>query len=65
VTEVALKEYGLVPANRTLSYTGAKYQALPSEAIQIVWQKADSILKEVTEVYYGRSKPKATAGPAK
>ena len=49
-----LAKYGLVPADRRMSYTGAKYQALPATAIQTVWLKADGILKQATDMYYGR-----------
>jgi hypothetical protein len=56
-----LAKYGLTPVARKVPYTGAKYQALPAEAIQIVWAKADGTLKEATDLYYGRQQQKTTA----
>jgi hypothetical protein len=56
-----LTQYGLVPENRVLKLTGAKYQALPKEAIQFVWTKADEILNQATEMYYGRSQAPVAA----
>ncbi len=60
-----LIKYGLVPENRMIESTGAKYQALPAESVQFVWLKADDILKQATEMYYGRPQPPpATSAPS-
>jgi hypothetical protein len=66
VSEAELQQYALVPVDRKVPYTGRKYQALPAEAIQMVWLKADAILKQATEMYYGRSAAsKTTTAPSK
>jgi len=65
VTEADLQKYGLAPADRTVPILGRKYQALPAAAIPTVWQRADKILRDATEMYYGRSKPEADTVPAK
>ena len=53
-----MKKYDLPVHDRTIAYTGAKYQAVAAESIQVVWTKADEILNRATEMYYGRPEKK-------
>jgi hypothetical protein len=50
-----LAKYELPLIDGRVPYTGAKYQAVSGQSVQIMWLKADEILKRATEMYYGRS----------
>jgi hypothetical protein len=48
------QRYGIPIVDRKVQYTGALYKAMPGDAVQYIWRKADESLQQATDIYYGR-----------
>jgi hypothetical protein len=57
----SLALYKVLTNTRKMRYSGRAFTSVAGDSIQHVWSKADEIVAEATEMYYGRQKTQSPA----